>query len=235
MKIKNTALFLLLGSSIALAQDANYQSLQQAQRSLATSVRETAMAVKVQYAIPRWNDDLQQKAYLHCAGKTEEIKDADQRQQWLIAHPEVEKCMVQYIGEMTGVLAELLNEVKAGKVSGETVAKARSLAELPNSAIVGKLDTPIPIVVDPWGGSNAKIEHVASGVFLTYIDNGGTTHRYAVMRPKFMPAAMFKDDTGGWIYVTPDRKSGKTFTMSAGGDVTSATLTPMQIPMAVGQ
>jgi len=41
-------------------------------------------------------------------------------------------------------------------------------------------------------------------------------------------------DTGGWVYVAPDHKSGVMFNVSASGGVSGKPMNPLMVQMMVG-
>ena len=88
--------------------------------------------------------------------------------------------------------------------------------------------------VYPLNGSGAKITRAVNGATLTYIDAASNSHSYRAVRPKMAQQMMANSDTGGWIYVAADHKSGIIFNMTEHGVVDGKPLNPMMMQMMVG-
>ena len=89
--------------------------------------------------------------------------------------------------------------------------------------------------VDVWSGSLAKITRDGASATLTYADAANRPHSFAVVRPKMAAGMLGNTDTGSWIYVAPDHKSGVMFNVSASGGVSGKAMNPLMMQMMVGQ
>lgn len=158
-------------------------------------------------------------------------------QSWLTTQPDKWRCIVHRLQEGTTLFNRVTAEAKAGGVSPDTL-KALALAT-PSKPLPAKkaASSALPAVsasVNPWNGTDAKFEHAGGDVFLSYTDEAGAQHRYAVARPKMLQG-MATGDTGSWAYVAPDKSSGRIFQVGAGGNVQSSALSAMQIKLFLGQ
>jgi hypothetical protein len=97
-------------------------------------------------------------------------------------------------------------------------------------------ERPRPFTAPPGstGGTDAKIERNGRGATLSYQDGSGE-HRYAVRRPLTATAGTDAIDTGGWIYVAADGKSGMLFNVSANRSVTVMPLAQPMLGMLAGR
>lgn len=99
------------------------------------------------------------------------------------------------------------------------------------------LERPHPLGVAPPGstsGTDARIERSARGATLSFKDGSGE-HRYGVRRPVTATSGTDAIDTGGWIYVAPDGKSGMLFNVSANHAVTVMPLAQPMLGMLAGR
>ena len=138
----------------------------------------------------------------------------------LSADPKATSCWLEWTRSRTQTLRQATEAAKAGAVSVEL---AMALKDAKRQAYE-------PAPVDPLSGTNARIEHAGSTTTLTYTDSGGTSHEYAVARPKFAQGIV-QGDAGGWMYLAPDHKSGIMFNMGANAQVTGKPANPMMLQM----
>ncbi|HTR35002.1 MAG TPA: hypothetical protein VMH80_03820 [Bryobacteraceae bacterium] len=118
-----------------------------------------------------------------------------------------------------------------GKAEADTApaAAAPPAASLP--------DGRVHVLATPPGstsGTDARIERAAAGITLSYRDAGGE-HRYTVRRPVTATAGTDAVDTGGWIYVAADGKSGMLFNVSANHSVSVMPLAQPMLGMLAGR
>lgn len=147
------------------------------------------------------------------------------------------ECWLQWTETRTRVHKLVAAAASHGPVPADLVeAVIRPQATLPSS-LAGRTEANAgfvaPVAVDPLQGVSAKIQHADSGTTLSYSDASGASHRYIVARPKFAQG-MIQGDSGGWLYVAPDHKSGIVFNVGNDGQVSGKPANPMMLQMMAG-
>ncbi len=146
-------------------------------------------------------------------------------------------CWLQWTQTRTRLHQLVAAAAARGRVPDDLVfAVNNAKATLPASLAGMTVDNAgivAPVAVDPLQGVSAKIQHADAATTLSYSDASGAQHRYTVARPKFAQG-MIQGDSGGWLYVAPDHKSGIVFNVENSGQVSGKPANPMMLQMMAG-